>query len=59
MVWGRLLWAGAGDHLDVVGHFEDDRRPREHVDWLHSGAQFDRARFDAAMAAIARFIVDE
>jgi triacylglycerol lipase len=51
-LWGKLVWAGQGDHLDVVGHFAGDRRGDEHVDWLSSGAKFDRPRFDALIDAI-------
>ncbi len=51
-LWGKLVWAGQGDHLDVVGHFAGDRRGNEHVDWLSSGAKFDRPRFDELIDAI-------
>ena len=54
MVWGDLLWAGKGDHLDVVGHFDDDLRPTRHFDWLSSGARFGRVSFGAAMDSITR-----
>jgi hypothetical protein len=61
---GRVVWAGMADHLDVLGHFDGGRAggratvraPRTdatHVDWLHSGAAFDQARFDAMTRAIA------
>jgi len=59
MVWGDLLWAGRGDHLDVVGHFQDDQKPPEHVDWLWCGASFSRERFDSAMAAVADFLLEK
>jgi hypothetical protein len=81
-IWGKLVWAGYGDHLDVLGHFGGPKkekskrvvRPRfgfhsatkpkatpdvaensapAHVDWLMSGSDFDRRRFDALMDAIA------
>lgn len=56
-LWGTLAWAGLGDHLDVLGHFRDDR-PEEsvehrHHDWLTSGSSFGRTQFDALMDAIA------
>jgi len=51
-LWGKLVWAGQGDHLDVVGHFASARRGGEHVDWLSSGARFDLPRFDALLDAI-------
>jgi hypothetical protein len=60
-VWGRLVWAGLGDHLDVLGHFYRAKpgffqtRPQEtppHIDWLMSGSGFDTERFAALMDAI-------
>ena len=55
MLWGKLLWCGEGDHLDVLGHFWDDARPREHTDWITSDARFSRRRFRELMDAIAEF----
>jgi hypothetical protein len=57
---GQLAWAGYADHLDVLGHFDGGgksvREPDApaHVDWLHSGANFDRTHFLAMTAAIAQ-----
>jgi len=48
-VWGKLVWAGQGDHLDVVGHFRDAERSDLHVDWLSSGSGFDAARFQTML----------
>jgi hypothetical protein len=45
-VWGELVWAGKGDHLDTVGHFPGRGG---HTDWLASGARFNRHRFDAVV----------
>ena len=58
-IWGQLIWAGYADHLDVLGHFADDgAKPTgegevQHVDWLSSGASFDRDQFARVMDAIA------
>ncbi len=58
-LWGKLVWAGLGDHLDVLGHFRDDRDPESvapelrHRDWLTSGSKFNRTNFAALMDAIA------
>jgi hypothetical protein len=58
-LWGTLLWAGLGDHLDVLGHFNDDRDPDDvapelrHRDWLTSGSRFGRAELASLMDAIA------
>ncbi|MGA2447936.1 MAG: hypothetical protein ABTD50_04585 [Polyangiaceae bacterium] len=65
-VWGKLVWVGYGDHLDVLGHFTDNsRRSRRarveddvpHVDWLYSGSAFGREQFNAMTTAIADGIV--
>jgi hypothetical protein len=45
-LWGKLVWLGRGDHLDVVGHFPG---PGGHNDWLASGSNFDIRRFDSLM----------
>jgi hypothetical protein len=60
-IWGKLVWVGYGDHLDVLGHFTDksrrSRRQRDdgslpHVDWLYSGSVFGRDQFEAMTSAI-------
>jgi hypothetical protein len=52
-IWGRVVWAGYADHLDVLGHFRDDSPNTEHNDWLTSGAAFDRTSFDTLTKALA------
>jgi hypothetical protein len=63
---GKLVWAGLGDHYDVIGHFAPARRlgakrdacdAPAHVDWLCSGSGFDAARFASLTDAIAAGIV--
>jgi triacylglycerol lipase len=55
-VWGTLVWAGLGDHLDVLGHYRDvtpeERIELRHHDWLISGSRFDDASFESLMDAI-------
>ena len=51
-VWGPIAWAGLGDHLDVVGHFNDPSTAPPHHDWMNSGSGFDRARFDSMLDAL-------
>jgi hypothetical protein len=70
-IWGTLVWAGFGDHLDVLGHFDGVRRRRRrllfgqqppdgppHVDWMCSGSGFDRERFATLADAIARGMLE-
>jgi hypothetical protein len=58
-LWGTLVWAGLGDHLDVLGHYQDERDgrhvspERRHRDWLTSGSDFRSADFTALMDVIA------
>jgi triacylglycerol lipase len=56
-LWGTLVWAGFGDHLDVLGHYHDEtpekRVDLRHHDWLTSGSQFDDAHFEELMDAVA------
>lgn len=54
-VWGKLLWAGMGDHLDVVGHFRS--ADGTHNDWLASGAGFTAARFAEMTNAIVGALI--
>jgi triacylglycerol esterase/lipase EstA (alpha/beta hydrolase family) len=56
MLWGDVVWCGAADHLDVVGHFEDGGRD-VHVDWLRSGAHFKRSDFAAMVDSMCRFML--
>jgi hypothetical protein len=45
-LWGKPLWIGKADHLDIVGHFPG---PGQHNDWMASGAHFDIVRFETVM----------
>jgi hypothetical protein len=56
MLWGELLWCGAADHLDIVGHFADGGMPVTHIDWLESGARFGRSDFAAMADAVCAFL---
>jgi hypothetical protein len=55
MLYGDLLWAGEADHLDVLGHFHDDRDDTDHTDWITSGSRFTGQRFGALLDAIVEY----
>jgi hypothetical protein len=58
-LWGEIVWAGYGDHLDVLGHYTDEHDSDAvapelaHHDWLVSGSRFSTREFTALMDAIA------
>jgi len=54
--WGHVIHGAFADHLDALGHFQDPAHDPPHVDWLMSGSGFDRARFEALMDDVARFV---
>ncbi|MGB5682266.1 MAG: hypothetical protein WBM47_10495 [Polyangiales bacterium] len=57
MVWGNLLWAGAADHLDILGHFHGEPGST-HTDWLTSGAGFREDDFAQVMDGVTDFLLD-
>jgi hypothetical protein len=61
-IWGKIAWAGYGDHLDTLGHFAGRRAARanaparaeqRHVDWLCSRSNFGEAQFASMLDAVA------
>jgi triacylglycerol lipase len=52
---GRVIAAVRGDHLDVIGHFNEPRVEPPHFDWLTTGSGFDRARFEAVWDGVLAF----
>ncbi len=57
--WGQVIHAAVADHLDVLGHFRDAEHDPPHVDWLVSGSDFDRRRFEALWTDVVRFLVPD
>ena len=58
-VRGQVIHVAVADHLDVLGHFRDAEHDPPHVDWLVSGSDFDRRRFEALWADVACFLVPD
>jgi hypothetical protein len=56
-VHGRVIAAVRGDHLDVIGHFNDPETDPPHFDWLTTGSGFDRARFEAVWGDVLAFLL--
>jgi hypothetical protein len=61
-LWGTLVWAGLGDHLDVLGHYRDDTPEQQpelrHHDWLTSGSRFSDASFESLMDAVVAGMIE-
>jgi triacylglycerol lipase len=55
-VWGEVIHAAWGDHLDAIGHFYLPTHVPPHFDWLNSGARFTLEEFARIWIDVARFI---
>ncbi|HTE56300.1 MAG TPA: hypothetical protein VK698_35850 [Kofleriaceae bacterium] len=55
-LWGEVIYAAQGDHLDLIGHFRDPHQDPPHHDWLDTGSGFDRKSFDALWSAVSSFL---
>lgn len=58
-IWGDLICAVRGDHLDVCGHFAGLGHSPPHVDWMVSGTHFNREDFERVWTEIAEFLVTD
>lgn len=56
-VFGDIIHATWADHLDVIGHFGDYHHHPPHIDWLVTGARFDRRHFEALWTDVAGWLV--
>jgi hypothetical protein len=56
-VHGKVIAAVRGDHLDVIGHFDEPETDPPHYDWLTTGSGFDRARFEAVWDGVLDFLL--
>jgi len=55
-LWGEVIYAAQGDHLDLIGHFRDPHHKPPHHDWIDTGSGFDRPTFDALWNAVSAFL---
>jgi triacylglycerol lipase len=55
-VWGEIIHATWGDHLDAIGHFYEPTHVPPHFDWLNSGQRFTREEFQRIWNETARFL---
>jgi triacylglycerol lipase len=55
-VWGEVIHAAAGDHLDVIGHFDGPDHVPPHRDWITTHSGFDRAQFEALWMKVAAYV---
>lgn len=55
-VWGDVIHATWGDHLDAIGHFYLPSHVPPHFDWLNSGQRFTLAEFERIWHDVARYM---
>lgn len=56
-VFGDVVHAAWGDHLDVIGHYGDRDVLPPHVDWLTTGSNFDEVRFARLWEDVGAYLV--
>ncbi|MGB5810387.1 MAG: hypothetical protein WBG86_07655 [Polyangiales bacterium] len=56
-LWGELISADVGDHLDVCGHFNDLQHDPPHYDWIATGSNFKRPQIEALWGSVSDFIL--
>jgi triacylglycerol esterase/lipase EstA (alpha/beta hydrolase family) len=57
-LWGDVIHAARGDHLDVIGHFNDPVQQPPHFDWLASGSGFTRDKFEALWSDVVDYLLE-
>jgi hypothetical protein len=55
-VWGDVVHAAWGDHLDAIGHFYLPTHVPPHYDWLNSGQNFTLDEFERIWNDVARYL---
>jgi hypothetical protein len=55
-VHGEEIAPAWADHLDVIGHFPEERHVPPHHDWIASGSRFDRRGFERLWDAVVDFV---
>jgi hypothetical protein len=58
-VWGEILLAVEGDHLDTLGHIQLPRHVPPHYDWLNSGSKYSLDDFEHLWSRVAKFLFDD
>jgi hypothetical protein len=58
-IWGEIIHAAQGDHLDLIGHFRDPHQNPPHFDWLDTGSSFDRRGFDTLWDSVSAFLAPD
>ena len=56
-LWGPVIHATQGDHLDVIGNYGHETDNRVYPDWLPSESGFDTISFERAWSSVAEFIL--
>lgn len=54
--WGKCIAAAQADHLDIIGHFNDENGPEHHYDWLTTHSNFRVEDFHDVWRHVTDFI---
>jgi triacylglycerol lipase len=55
--WGEVISAVWADHLDVIGHYDDNTTTPPHIDWLISSTGFSTPEFNEVWTRVTDFML--
>ncbi len=57
MQWGEVIGIAEGDHLDMLGHFQDSEKKSPHTDWLNSGSKMSPWAFNRLVERLGQYLL--
>ena len=55
-LWGECIAVARADHLDIIGHYQDDDDEQHQYDWLTTHSDFRSGNFQAVWQSVVAFM---
>ena len=55
-LWGECIAVARADHLDIIGHYQDDDDEQHNYDWLTTHSDFRSGNFQAVWQSVVAFM---